>query len=312
MTDWYLELAPKSVVTLDVGERLLRSVIGDAVEIRRGEMTGNPRDFYTRTITIAAQSPVEPMRVELGFLENMRGENDPEAYVEFQSVKLHTLEAPFAMMLATWHALRDAFAQLGCIDRTIPQASMVDDAEAAGDVATGEALRAQTTAQLLAKAREERHVHLSHVRLLPGSIEDILAAYPDGITSVVLWGLGLMALPAGFARFTEIDHLTLLEDDIDASVLRGLARPRLTTLNVRLRGLSRVTREDLAGFPLLGLLAIEHCQLEDLDADIIDVCPKLYRVMIAGTPLAKNPERIATLRARWPGVHTWDLKGLFD
>lgn len=315
MTDWYLDFEPKSAVTLEVGKRLLQTVVGEPVDVHHGELNGNPRDFYSRTITITARSPVEPMQVELGFVESTRGEGDPEASIQFGGVRLHTLEAPFAMMLATWHALRAAFAELGCTDRTLPGATMVDDAEAAGDLATGHALRAQATAQLLAKARVERSgVEISLVRLVPGGVEALLAAYPDpsSITSVRFWDVGIAALPAGFERFTEISHLMLLEDKLDPGVLRGLVRPQLALLNVSFDRLRHVTREDVVGFPGLGHLVIENCPLEELDDDIIEVCPNLYNVTISGTPLAKNARRLAELQARWPRVHTWGIKGLLD
>ncbi len=282
------------------------------VEKVLGEISGNRRDYYARSITLVAQSPVEALRVELELLENMRSEDDPESIIDFRMVTLRDWpEAPFAMKLAIWHALRRAFAELGCIDHTAPSSSMIEDATGANDSATAAKMRADLTAMLTTKAHDERDS--VDVSAPPDDLEAVLAAYPEParIRSVRFWGLGLTELPAGFDRFPNIETLSLVEHKLGPEVLRGMSRARLTTLSISFDQLRHLTREDLVGFPELGRLCVDNCPLEILDLDIIEVCPKLYRVMLPGTPLAKNKARINELRTRWTGVHTWDLKGLF-
>lgn len=313
MSNWYLTFEPTAPITLEVGERILAKVVEAPVEKVVGELSGNPRDYYARTITLIAQSPVEALRIELEYLENMRGPDDPEAILEFRMVTLRDWpESPFAMKLALWHAMRRAFAEYGCTDRTVPSATMVDDADGAGDPATAAKMRAEITELLVTKAVGERdYVDISSP---PDDLEAVLAAYPEPerVRSLRLSGLGLTALPVGFDRFPNIESLALVERALDPAILRGMSRPRLTHLNVLFDRLTQLTRDDLAGFPALGTLCADYTPLESIDHAIIEACPKLYHVSVRLTPLAKDKPAIAALRAAWPGVHTWDLKGIFD
>lgn len=144
MTNWYLTFAPTKPITLEVAGRVLAAVTRVPVDKVVGELNGNPRDYYWRTITLIAEPPAEGLRIEAAFCEDLRGEGDPAASIELRSVTLRDWpEARYAMKLGIYHQLVHAFAALGCSDHTGPSPSILADAERAGDTATAARMRAK-------------------------------------------------------------------------------------------------------------------------------------------------------------------------
>ena len=144
MTDWYLHFLQSQPITIEACERA-RSVLAGAVTTTYAPYTGNPRDFYARTVTLAAEARGGGLRIELRLQQAAWAPHDPDPVIsDGVTVVLHAITAPFATKLATWHALRDALATLGCADRTIDMKpiAIVDEAEVAGDLATAARLRA--------------------------------------------------------------------------------------------------------------------------------------------------------------------------
>lgn len=329
--DWYLSFGETRPITLEECQQVLSAFVGAPVTTEIGEFSGNPRDGYARTVTITAQRTGDEIRLEMRLTQMERGPDDPLASTSLGGVTIHAPAASFATKLAAWHALRDALVDIGCTDRTLVScpSPIVDHAEAAGETTMAMRLRADITAALVAEAPRSRF-SVSLMSPRADDLEAVLAAYvdPQAITSVSLEDCELRALPAGLARFPNIEQLSLVHNNIDVrelcrvslpkltslslngidgSALRGISLPTLTTLNVRGPALRKVSRDDLAGFPGLTVLVLCSSQLEELDPDIIEVCPKLRRVLIMDTPLARDEARIAVLRDRWQAVH-WELK----
>ena len=304
MADWSLTFGETRPITIEMCEHVLSGVAGGPVNTDIGEFTGNPRDGYIRGVTITAQRPGGEMRLEMRLTQSERGPGDPLSHTSIGIVTLHAPAASFATKLATRHALRDALADIGCTDHTLVSmpAPIVDEAEAAGETATAARLRADITAALVAEAPSCRHVSLMSTRA--EDIEAVLAAYvdPQAIRTVIFHDCGLNALPAGFARFPNVESLTFVENDIDGRALRGVSLPSLTNLYMGGSGIRQMSRADLAGFPMLARLLLQESQLRELDPDIIEVCQKLRRVLITNTPLARDARKIAALRARWKDV----------
>lgn len=298
MADWHLVFHHPVSMTLATCEQVLDSVVDAPVAVQIGELDGNPRDFYARPITMTGRRG----DVLVGFTtsQSMLDARDPAPIITHANVTLSSETATFAARLATWRALRTAFAAAGARDRTpLSAAPIVDEADAAGEAATAMELRREISAALIEQAAVSASVTITSPRV---DVAPILAAYQRAasISSVGLYDCGLQRLPESFSRFPNIEGLWLHEDALDASALRGLSLPKLTQLTVRSKALRRVTKDELAGFPSLEVLRLSDSPLESLDPAIIDVCPKLIRVYVENTPLEKDDAAMAELRARWP------------
>jgi uncharacterized protein (TIGR02996 family) len=296
---WSLLFHHPEWLSLGACEQVVGIFVGGPISVKIGELEGNPRDFYTRPITITGQRG--ELRVELTTHQALRGPDEPEPRISSVNVALRSETATFAARLAAWRALTHGFAQVGAHDITLSYngATIVDDAEAAGERETAAQLRAEIAAALTDQASRTASCYIRSPRI---DVEPILAAYPhpERIVSFGLADCGLQALPANFARFPNIERLSLEEDAFDGSVLRGVSRPRLEWLTLGGKGLRRITRDDLAGFPALEVLSCIHSPLAELDPGILDVCPKLVRVYVDGTPLAADERAMARLRTSWP------------
>ena len=300
--DWLLSYGTTGSLSIADCERALASVVG-SITTAVGELAGNPRDFYSRPVSIAGTR--DELALALSASQAMRAHDDPEPIISSVTVRA---TGPIARKLAAWPTLTAAFERLGCVETTFVchAASIIDEADAAGDVATATRVREATLAALVAHARRTAHVAIRAPRV---DVEPILAAYEaaERIVSVSLSDCGLSALPAGLARFPAIQWLSLEEDGLDGHAFCGLARPSLRELSLRGAGLRRFARQDLEGLPALEGLICEKSALEDLDPGIIEVCPKLSRVFIDGTPLAADEAKMAALRERWPHVR-WSYR----
>ncbi len=296
MADWYLSYVhPRSLSIAECEQALERAVAPVTTTV--GELEGNPRDFYSRSVT--ARGTRGDLSFELTASQGLRGPDEPEPTISSVCVKV---SGPYASKLAAWPVISAAFARLGCAESTYASwsAPIIDEADSEGDEATATRVRQETRAALIAQARRCAHVSITAPRC---DVEAILAAYEaaERIVSVSFTDCGLTALPAGLGRFPAIESLWLDEDLLDGSALRGFARP-LKELGLFGRGLRRIAREDLAGVPALEWLSCVGSGLEDLDLGIAEVCPNLKRIYLEDTPLAKDASRMAALRARWPGV----------
>jgi hypothetical protein len=108
----------------------------------------------------------------------------------------------------------------------------------------------------------------------------------------------LSAVPARLRQFANLENLIL--EDLAPDVRPLLSFPKLTHL--RIGGIRALQRDDVAGCPRLAFLGLEHRRLEELDLDIIDVCPNLHRVFLAGTPLSEDKTKMDALHAGWRSV----------
>jgi hypothetical protein len=307
MTDWPLALRDMQPITIEACERTLSALVGSPAIVDIGSLSGSPRDGYNGVVRITAQHPDKEVRFEVAIMQSMRGPGDPDAHLSFCGVTLHAPGASFAEKLAAWGALRDAFSQIGCQDGTLTwrPATIVDEAETLGDTAMVARLRADITAALIAEVPAYRHVCLQETR---ADIDAVLAAYlqPENIRTVTFENCRLSALPAGVVgRFPNVEHLSWCDAAVEGHLLRGVSLSKVDRLHLRGPALRRLSREDVVGFPMLTELFLPYNPLEDLDPDIIEVCPNLRRVSISYTPLASDAPKLDALRARWQGVR-WE------
>lgn len=310
MTDWYLSFLHDESLSTDACARAVESVAAAPAEIVVGEPDGNPRDFYARSVSITGRR--DDLVVVMSASQSMYSPSDENGKITSVSITLRS--AAYAAKLRAWRALQAAFAALGCRERTLENsaAEILDDAVAANDDDTARSLRAHILAALIEQAKITRSVGIRSPRV---DVEPILAAYrdPEGMVSFGLADCGLRALPAGFARFPNLEVLSLEEDAFDGDVLRGVSLPKLRDLRLGGRSLRRLTKDDLAGFPALEVLNLADTPLQELDAAILDVCPKLVRVYVDDTPLSRDAARWGALRKAWVGMkwHYHDLSTRF-
>ena len=155
MADWQLSFRHPGSGSLEIAtcEQLVTDSVGN-VTTEVGELSGNPRDFYSRSITIRGQRG--DLKIELRADQGMRGANEPEPIIS----RVYLLvSAPYATKLAAWQALTTAFAKIGWIDDTLTSAApIIDDATAAGDTSTVARIRAESAAALIEQARGCRYV----------------------------------------------------------------------------------------------------------------------------------------------------------
>jgi hypothetical protein len=258
-------------------------------------------DFFWQKVTLTARRPDGALELSLLLTDN----DNPAPTTTVDGATMNANALPFAQKLAIWNALRDALAPLGCTEQWWPDhaTSIVDDAEAAGEVAMAAALRARVTASFVERAKGADYISLWSQRL--DDLEAVLAAYdPALVTSVSVYDSELRTVPRSLARFANLTRLSLSEP-IDSAGLRGLALPKLEMLNLCDTRVDELRREDVAGFPELAQLYLCRCPLTALDPDIIEVCPKLARVVVTETPLDRDAAKMAVLRERWPGV-VWE------
>lgn len=295
--EWLLSYGTPRSLSIAECERAMATAV-DSITTTIGELEGNPRDFYARRVTI--EGTRDGVALALSASQGMLVHDDPEPIISSVTVRA---TGPAAQKLAAWPTITAAFERLGCVETTYAHhaAAIIDEADARGDVATATRVREATLAALVAQARHTAHVAIRAPRV---DVEPILAAYEaaERIVSVSLSDCGLTALPAGLARFPAIVWLSLHENGLDGSAFRGLARPALRELTLQGAGLRRFAKQDLEGLPALEALRCDQSGLEELDPDLIEVCPKLRRVSIDGTPLAADEARMVALRARWPLV----------
>ena len=236
---------------------------------------------------------------------------NPAPTTTVDGATLRASTTPFATKLATWNALRDALVPFGCTEQwtTDSATAIVDDAEAAGDMAMAASLRAQVTAAQIALAKDSDFIYLWSQRV--DDIEAVFGAYDARlVTRMSVYDCELRIVPSSLARFTKLTRLSISEPRVDSAGLRGLALPSLELLNLCDTGVRELRRDDVAGFPLLAKLYLCRCPLVDLDPAIIEVCPKLERVVIDDTPLGADAAKMAVLRARWRGV-VWEPEPSF-
>jgi len=160
VTDWYLHFLQSQPITIEACERALSGLAG-AVTTTFAPYRGNPRDFYTRAITLTAELGGGGLDIELQLQQAAWAPHDPQPIIsDGLTVVLRATSAPFAIKLATWFALRDALATLGCTDRTIDMqpTAIVDDAKAAGDLETAARLRKEIASVRRREAAVRRRI----------------------------------------------------------------------------------------------------------------------------------------------------------
>lgn len=300
MPEWELAFGNGPRAQLEALYRALADATGGQVFSDSMEPTGNPRDGFYRDITLTAERPDGQLRIAMELREQTGGPGDQ---IWILSSELRGTN--YAIKRAAYHLLRDALGKLDYVDETIAKnpAAIVDDAEAAGNTVLASQMRAEITARLVENARTNTDSRIV-LRSPRADLATVLAAYPhpETITRITIANGRLRTLPAALARFVNLDTLSVGEDEIDASLVRGAAFPTVKTLVLGRTAIRRLTRDDLAGFPALEELTLHESKLEDLDADIVEVCPNLRSVLFARTPLAADPAKLAALHARWKQV----------
>lgn len=189
--DWYLRFHQsrptvldgfelKSVpILIEEYERALSAAAGGPVSTTAAPYSGNPRDFYSREVTLAA-SRGDQIRIELRIQQSALGLDDPSPLLgDSISVVVRAPQASYAARLATWHALRDQLARVGCIDVTVDSkpTSIVDEARAAGDLETATRL-AEAIAAVQQAEREAERAHRERVDELRARDAEVAARSP--------------------------------------------------------------------------------------------------------------------------------------
>jgi hypothetical protein len=283
VADWTFAFRGPAPITIETCRQALAAFAGGEVTVETSEFTGNPRDGYWRSVTITARHPDREMRLVMSLSQESWRDSEDGASTRLDRVELRGASASFGMKLATWHALREAFAALGWVDRTLTTwpAPIVDDAVAAGEGDVAARLRADITAALIAEANKPglREVRLWSPRA--DDLEAVLAAYPEPaqIVLMTLADVGIRALPKAFARFPNIEVLTLDGNELGDGALRGVSLPALYMLSLGRCPIRELGREDLAGFPQLAHLDVSGTGVQEVAADVGTVCPKLQRVV---------------------------------
>lgn len=301
---WWLKFRESQPLTVDAWEQALVAFVGGPVQTDVPWFSGNPRDGYSRAVTITAPCPARDVTLVLSLNQEAWTEGGDPFSTALGTLRLDGPNASFATKYAAWQELRGVFVGLGCADQTLIShpAPIVDDALAAGDTATAARLRKEITAALIVHARASSHYEARLSSLRADDVEAVLEAYdPARIVFMHLSDCGLSALPKAFARFPAIEILNLDHNAVDARVLR-ISLPKLYMMSLSRCAITSLQREDLAGFPALSNLTVSSAPLREIDPSIIDVCPKLGRLDIRNTPLASDDAQLATLRARWPNV----------
>lgn len=295
--DWTLSFKESAPVTIELCEQALSRFVGGPVSTDVPDFSGNPRDGFFRNVTITAPCPARDMTLELSLRQDGWVSTDhPET--SLRTLQMRAPRASFETKYQAWQDLHNAFWELGWYDRTLLSGAhwIIDDAEAAGESNTAMFLRIEATQAQIAYAKNPDHafeVRLSSPRA--DDINAILEAYgnPQRIVHMHLDDCGLRELPRAFARFPNLELLSLDENPIDSSVLR-VSLPKLYMLTLSRTAITTLTRDDLAGFPELKHLGVQHTPLREID---LEACPKLETFDVRETPLANNSERVTALRA---------------
>lgn len=297
---WSLRFRAAAASTASQVEEAVAATTGATTTTLRGDWSGNPRDFYVRSVEIRAVSD-DTTRLSVSFAEDAYAPDAPPdgpTHVG-ASVEGGTVGA----RLALWERLAEALAARGFADVTLEGSpgSIVDDLEAAGERARAAAMREAITAALVRIVPAHGSVTLVGTR--PDDLGAVLRAYarPEGMITVALVQLGLCVVPPELARFGHAKLLSL-EDPYEHDALRGWSFPRLEHLSLTRTKAPRLDAEDLRAVPALSFLSLAGSPIEALDPAIRTSCPHLARVGLWDTPLAKDAARIAALRAAWPGI----------
>ncbi len=137
--------------------------------------SGNPRDFYSREVTLTATCE-ERIQVELRAQQSALGPDDPAPILgDTLQVVLRAPLASYAAKLATWCALRDELAKVGCVDRTaeLKPTAIVDEARAAGDAETATRLAGE-----IAAVQEAERARAEHIESLRAERAELAAPAP--------------------------------------------------------------------------------------------------------------------------------------
>jgi hypothetical protein len=101
-------------LTFEACANVMSAVAGVPANLDIGETDGNPYDTYWRTVEIRATRANGDF-LSLGFSQNVSSSSeDPRTITESFNVRWYVAKEPFAAKRRIWHALRDAFAALGC------------------------------------------------------------------------------------------------------------------------------------------------------------------------------------------------------
>lgn len=111
-TGWLLDFKREEPIPLSTVEGVVSRTVGPPTTVI-GELSGNPRDFYARDITITAHDPEGAAYLTLNVLQNTMGEGDPNPLNSINGAHLYMRGRTPEEQTATYQRLRDELAELG-------------------------------------------------------------------------------------------------------------------------------------------------------------------------------------------------------
>ena len=110
--DWTLAFDRPGSPPLPTLEGVVSRVVGPTT-LEPGELSGNPRDGYARTVTLTAHDPTAEVYLTVSVLQALTGEDDPDPHSAINGAHLFVRGRSAGEKLAACHALREALAALG-------------------------------------------------------------------------------------------------------------------------------------------------------------------------------------------------------
>jgi hypothetical protein len=195
---------------------------------------GDARDGYSRAWELRSRGGVPALEATVQFTEASRFESSSEDPDTTSLRVTYGGAADAIAMLARWRALTAAFAELGYTDESLTYSprTIALDLDAAGLAEEAAKLRSDVTRALVQAVPKFASVILSSQ--CPDDVEAVLAAYqkPREMKALSLADSGFCALPAGFARFANVEHLNVNERAFDGAKLEGWSFPKVQMLSL--------------------------------------------------------------------------------
>src|SRR5687768_11336600 len=103
MAEYYLSFRPSQPLTVERWAEVLSAFVGAPVTTYFGDLSGNPRDFWSRSVTITANQRDRDVTLELALTQTFMSTDDPAPVTDGATV---ILKGPtYATRMATWQAL---------------------------------------------------------------------------------------------------------------------------------------------------------------------------------------------------------------
>lgn len=122
-TGWLLAFERPESTDLAAIEGAVSRAVGPPT-VLVGELSGNPRDFYARTISVTAHDPEAEVHLALNVLETTMGDGDPAPHHSINGAHLFVRGRSADAQTAAYHAIRDELAELGFTARVLLRPSV--------------------------------------------------------------------------------------------------------------------------------------------------------------------------------------------